>query len=226
VRDPFFEHLPNLIVVDSVGASEVGANGLRVFTKDHQVEFGGGGPTFQPGEGTVVLDDDGRIVEPGSDTIGKIARAGYIPLEYYKDPVKSAETFFTGADGRRYSMPGDFARVEEDGAVTLLGRGSVSINSGGEKIYPEEVEQAVKSHPECFDCLVVGIPDERWGQKVAVVVEPREGATPSLESVQDACRKLVAGYKLPRQLTLVERIERSPAGKPDYRWAQKIARGE
>ncbi len=142
VKDDFFRHFPNLLMIDGVGASEVGNNGMRLITKG-QTAMIGGGPTFKPGSGTVVLDDELRPIEAGSDRIGKIARTGHIPLEYYKDPVKSAETFFTAADGRRYSMPGDFAKVEADGQITLLGRGSVSINSGGEKIYPEEVEQAV-----------------------------------------------------------------------------------
>jgi len=225
VKDDFFRHFPNLIIVDGVGASEVGSNGLLISTKDGATRVGGG-PTFRPAEGTLVLDEERRPVEPGSGSTGKIARTGHIPLEYYRDPEKSAEVFFTGPDGRRYSMPGDFARVEADGSITLLGRGSVSINSGGEKIYPEEVEQALKSHPDTFDAVVVGVPDERWGQRVAAIVEPRPGARPSLEDLQAHCRRHIAGYKVPRQLTLVERVERSPAGKPDYRWAKRVAGGE
>jgi acyl-CoA synthetase (AMP-forming)/AMP-acid ligase II len=222
VKDDFFRHFPNLIIVDGVGASESGNNGLVISTKASTTTFGGG-PTVRPSEGTVVLDEQLRPVEPGSERIGKIARTGHIPLEYYKDPQKTAEVFVTAADGRRYSMPGDFAKVEADGSVTLLGRGSVSINSGGEKIYPEEVEQAIKSHPDAFDAVVVGVPDERWGERVAAVVQPRPGAKPTLEVLQEHCRKHLAGYKVPRQLALVERIERSPAGKPDYRWARRIA---
>jgi len=225
VKEDFFRHFPNLIVVDGVGASEVGNHGMTLSTRNNVVSLGGG-PTFKPGEGTLVVDDDLRPVAPGSGQIGKIARRGHIPLEYYKDPKKSAETFRTGPDGERYSIPGDFARVEADGCITLLGRGSVSINSGGEKIYPEEVEAAIKSHPEVWDALVVGVPDERWGSRVAAVVEPRTGTRPTLESVQSHCRTRLAGYKLPRELHLVEKIERSPSGKPDYRWAQRVARGE
>jgi len=225
VKDHFFEHFPNLIIVDGVGASEVGGNGVLLCTKGN-TKMLGGGPTFKPGPGTVVLDENLRVVEPGSGAIGKIARTGHIPLEYYKDPKKSAETFFTAPDGKRYSMPGDFARVEPDGRVTLLGRGSVSINSGGEKIYPEEVEHAVKSHPACFDAVVIGVPDARWGSKVAAIVEPRPGTTVTLEEIQAHCRDRIAGYKIPRQLTLVAAIERSPAGKPDYRWAQRVATEE
>jgi len=224
VKDDFFRRLPNLLIVDGVGASEVGGNGVLLCTRGKTAMLGGG-PTFRPGEGTVVLDDALRVVAPGSATIGRIARTGHIPLEYYKDPSKSAATFFTAGDGLRYSMPGDFARVEPDGQITLLGRGSVSINSGGEKIHPEEVEHAIKSHPDVYDAVVIGVSDERWGSRVAAVVQPRAGATLTLEALQSHCRKHLAGYKLPRQLTLVERIERSPAGKPDYRWAQSVAGG-
>jgi acyl-CoA synthetase (AMP-forming)/AMP-acid ligase II len=225
VKDDFFRHFPNLIIVDGVGASESGGNGLLLCTKGKTAMIGGG-PTFKPSPGTVVLDDELRVLEPGSERIGKIARTGHIPLEYYKDPVKSAETFFTAPDGQRYSMPGDFARVEADGQVTLLGRGSVSINSGGEKIHPEEVEQAIKSHPDAYDAVVIGVPDERFGNRVAAIVQPRPGAVPTLEAIQAHCRKHIAGYKVPRQLTLVAQIERSPAGKPDYRWAKRVALGE
>lgn len=222
VKDQFFERFPNLLIVDGVGASEVGGNGLLLCTKGKTAMLGGG-PTFKPGPGSVVLDEALRVVQPGSGVVGKIARTGHIPLEYYKDPKKSAETFFTAPDGQRYSMPGDFARVEADGQVTLLGRGSVSINSGGEKIYPEEVEHAIKSHPACWDSVVIGVPDERWGSRVAAIVQPREGATITLEDLQTHCRQHLAGYKIPRQLTLVAAIERSPAGKPDYRWAHRVA---
>lgn len=222
VKDQFFERFPNLIIVDGVGASEVGGNGLLLCTKGKTAMLGGG-PTFKPGPGSVVLDENLRVVEAGSEVVGKIARTGHIPLEYYKDPKKSAETFFTAPDGKRYSMPGDFARVEADGQVTLLGRGSVSINSGGEKIYPEEVEHAIKSHPACWDAVVIGVPDDRWGSRVAAIVQLREGAGLTLDDVKTHCRERLAGYKIPRQLTLVPSIERSPAGKPDYRWAHRIA---
>ncbi len=225
VKDDFFRHFPNLIIIDSVGASEIGNNGAVVLTKGHTV-MGGGGPTISPLGGTVVLDDDLRPVEPGSDAVGKIARWGHIPLEYHKDPEKSAKTFVTAPDGRRYSIPGDFARVEADGRITLLGRGSVCINSGGEKIYPEEVEAAIKSHREVYDAVVVGVPDPRWGSRVAAVVQPRAGGAPSLASIQAHCRDLIAGYKIPRQLHIVEQMVRSPSGKADYPWARRIATGE
>jgi acyl-CoA synthetase (AMP-forming)/AMP-acid ligase II len=224
VKQDFFRHFPNLIITEGVGSSESGHNGLAIITKGSTVTLGGG-LTIKAGSGTCVLDEDLKPVQPGSGVVGKIARRGHIPLEYYKDPEKSAETYVTDADGVRYSMPGDFARVEADGSITLLGRGSVSINSGGEKIFPEEVESAIKSHPDCYDALVVGVPDPRWGSRVAAVVQPRQGARPTLESVQAHCRARIAGYKVPRELHLVEKVERFPSGKPDYRWAQRIATG-
>ena len=163
-----------------------------------------------------------KPVEPGSGVIGKIARSGDIPLRYYKAEEKTRETFFE-VDGVRYVMPGDFATVEADGSVTLLGRGSVVINSGGEKIFPEEVEAVVRSHPGVADAIVVGAPDERWGQTVAAIIAPRPDGEPiDLASIQEHCRKHVAGYKVPRLLFTVQGLERSPAGKPDYRWAANI----
>jgi acyl-CoA synthetase (AMP-forming)/AMP-acid ligase II len=225
VKDDFFNHFPNLLILDSVGASEIGNNGAVMLTKGNTA-MGGGGPTISAFGGTVVLDDDLQEIEPGAAVIGKIARWGHIPLEYYKDPEKSAQTFVTAPNGKRYSIPGDFARVESDGRITLLGRGSVCINSGGEKIFPEEVEAAVKSHPAVYDAVVVGVPDERWGTRVAVIVQPREGTTPTLESVQAHCRDHIAGYKIPRELHTVEQMVRSPSGKADYPWAKRIATGE
>ena len=220
VKDKFFERFPNLILTDAIGASETGGQGVTLVQPGQTAMEGG--PRVRVTGGTVVLDDDMKPVEPGSGVIGKLARTGHIPIGYYKDPVKTAETFFE-VDGVRYSMPGDFARVEADGTVTLLGRGSQSINSGGEKIYPEEVEHAVKSHPDVWDAVVVGVPDERWGNRVAAVVQARSGCSPTLESIQEHCRQHVAGYKVPRQLTLVDEVVRSPSGKPDYRWAKDVA---
>jgi acyl-CoA synthetase (AMP-forming)/AMP-acid ligase II len=164
-----------------------------------------------------------KPVVPGSGQIGRLARTGNIPIGYHKDPEKTAATFVTGPDGIRYVIPGDFAQVEADGSITMLGRGSVSINTGGEKVFPEEVENALKSHPEIFDAVVVGVPDERWGERIVAVIQPREGTSPTLESVQDHCRKHVAGYKIPRGLCAVDQMVRSPAGKSDYRWAKTQA---
>ena len=136
--------------------------------------------------------------------------------------MKTAATFPV-IDGVRWSVPGDHARIEDDGTITVLGRGSVSINTGGEKVYPEEVEAALKSHPAVFDAVVVGVPDERWGERVAAVVQPRPGATPALEELAEHVRAQLAAYKAPRDLVLVDAIVRSPSGKPDYRWARAVA---
>jgi acyl-CoA synthetase (AMP-forming)/AMP-acid ligase II len=223
VKDQFLERFPNLVLTDSVGSSEGGANGYSIVQRGNTAMKGG--PTVNPVVDSVVLDDNLEPVAPGSGVVGKVARKGNIPLEYYKDPVKTDETFVTARDGTRYSIPGDFATVEADGTITLLGRGSVSINSGGEKIFPEEVEAAVKSHPDVYDCTVVGVPDERWGQRIAAVVQPRPGAEPSLDAVQEHCRTKIAGYKVPRELHVVDTVVRSPSGKPDYRWAKEIASG-
>jgi acyl-CoA synthetase (AMP-forming)/AMP-acid ligase II len=222
VKERFLDAFPNLVITDSIGATESGFNGIITVGKGNTA-MKGGGPTVQAGPDTVVLDDDLRPVEPGSGVVGRLARGGNIPLGYYQDEKKTAETFVIGADGKRYSIPGDFALLEEDGSITLLGRGSVSINSGGEKIYPEEVEQALKAHEEVFDALVVGVTDERWGQRVAAVVQPRPGCTPTLDDLSAHCRKQIAGYKVPRELHLVDEIQRSPAGKPDYPWAKRLA---
>jgi acyl-CoA synthetase (AMP-forming)/AMP-acid ligase II len=219
VKDEFFRHLPNILITDAVGSSEGGNNGLTVITKDTTAMKSG--PTVHRLGNTVVFDESLQEVKPGSGTIGKIARSGNIPVGYYNDPVKTAEVFIT-VDGTRYVMPGDFATVEEDGSITLLGRGSVVINSGGEKIFPEEVESAVRSHPDVMDAIVVGAPDERWGQTVAAIVQPRAGRTVALEDIQAHCRSSIAGYKLPRRLEIVEVMERSPSGKPDYRWATAV----
>jgi 3-oxocholest-4-en-26-oate---CoA ligase len=220
VKDEFFEVFPSLVMTDAVGSSEGGNNGLSMIQRG-QTQMKSGPTVTSLGE-TVVLDEDLDPVKPGSGVIGKIARSGNIPVGYYNDPVKTAEVFIT-IDGKRYVMPGDFATVEADGSVTLLGRGSICINSGGEKIFPEEVEAVVRSHPDLMDALVVGAPDERFGQRVAAILEPRTGRTaPSLEDIQDLCRLHVAGYKIPREIHVVEKVERAPSGKPDYRWAADV----
>jgi len=220
VKDQFFNRFPNLMMIDAIGSSESGNNGM-VMVQAGQTAMKGG-PTVSKVGNTVVLDEEGRPLGPDSGKIGKIARAGDIPLEYYKDPKKTAETFVT-YEGVRYAVPGDYGMVEPDGRITLLGRGSVSINSGGEKIFPEEVDAAVKSHPAVFDCTVVGVPDERWGERVTVLVEFRPEQRATLEDIQAHCRTRIAGYKVPRELRVVEKVVRSPSGKPDYRWAKQVA---
>jgi len=220
VKDEFFRHFPNLVMTDAIGSSESGNNGITHVLPGATAMRSG--PTVTSLGETVVFDDGLELVKPGSGVIGKIARSGNIPVGYYNDPKKTAETFIK-VRGKRFVMPGDFATVEADGSVTLLGRGSICINSGGEKIFPEEVEAVVRSHPDVMDAIVVGAPDERFGQRVAAIVEPRPGhSAPSLEAVQEHCRSHVAGYKVPRQLHVVDKIERSPSGKPDYPWANTI----
>jgi acyl-CoA synthetase (AMP-forming)/AMP-acid ligase II len=222
VKDRFLERFPNLVLTDSIGSTESGMNGIMAVEKG-ATDTHAGGPRVTPGADTVVLDDDLQPVEPGSGAIGKVARGGNIPLGYYKDEKKTAETWITAPDGRRWVIPGDFATVETDGSITLLGRGSVCINSGGEKIFPEEVEQALKAHADVFDAIVVGVPDERWGQTVAAVVQLRAGRAVTLEELADHCRSHVAGYKVPRELHVVTEIQRSPSGKADYPWAKALA---
>jgi acyl-CoA synthetase (AMP-forming)/AMP-acid ligase II len=217
VKDQLRKGLPNLILLDSFGASETGAQGM---------DAGGvqadGGIRFRMNANTVVLDEDDRPVEPGSGRVGRLAMRRRVPLGYWKDPAKTARTFVT-IDGVRHVLVGDLARPESDGTVTVFGRGSQCINSGGEKIFPEEVEGALKSHPAVFDAVVVGVPDAHWGEAVAAVIEPRPGARPPLDEVIAHCRQHVAGYKAPRFVHVVERIVRSPSGKPDYPWARRVA---
>lgn len=217
LKEKFLELLPNRIITDSIGSSETGFGGTSLVAKGQSHT---GGPRVQIDKSTVVLDDEGNEVQPGSGMRGLLAKRGHIPVGYYKDSTKTAETFRV-INGVRYAIPGDYAEVEADGSVTMLGRGSVSINSGGEKIYPEEVEAALKGHPDVFDALVVGVPDERFGQHVAAVVQPREGTKPTLAELDAFVRSEIAGYKVPRSLWLVGEVKRSPAGKPDYRWAKE-----
>ena len=219
VKEQLAVALPGVIMVDGYGSSETGGQGQRVAAAGHIPSR----PTFHVGPDTQVLDDEGRPVPPGSDVTGWVARRGHIPLGYYGDAEKTAATFPT-YDGVRWAVPGDRAMVEADGSIVVLGRGSVLINTGGEKVYPEEVEAVLKGHPAIWDAVVVGVPDERFGERVAAVVAPREGAEPpSLEDVGAWCRRSLAGYKAPRQLVVVGRVVRSPSGKPDYRWARALA---
>jgi acyl-CoA synthetase (AMP-forming)/AMP-acid ligase II len=213
VKQQMRELLPNAIVAESFGASETGFQGM---------ESGAGRMRFVMNDRTQVLNESLQPVAAGSGVVGRVALKGRIPLGYYKDENKTAETFVE-IDGDRWVLLGDMALVEGDGSITVLGRGSVCINSGGEKIYPEEVEAAVKSHRDVYDVVVVGVPDERWGEKVAAVVQARPGSEPTLQAIREHCSTLIAGYKIPRALRIVDRIERQPSGKPDYPWAQRTA---
>ncbi len=217
VKDAVLAALPNVVITDAIGSSETGFTGLSFASAGGRQKSG---PTVSPGPSTIVIGDDGKPVGPGG--IGRIARGGHVPLGYYKDPVKTA-AMFVEVDGERYVVPGDFAVAEENGSITLLGRGSVCVNTGGEKVFPEEVEGAIKEHPAVFDALVIGIPDERLGQRVAAIIQPREGAAVDLPDLEAVIRARVAGYKVPRTVWVTDSIGRTPSGKADYVWARRFA---
>ena len=224
LKEQLLDLLPDIIIIDAIGSSESGMNGMVIQTKGQTATHGGGGPTVTAGRDAVVLDDDLRPLEPGTGVVGKLARGGNIPIGYYKDPVKTAATFVLASDGTRYVVAGDFASLEADGTITLLGRGSACINSGGEKVFPEEIEGVLKAHPEVYDTLVVGVADNRWGQSVCAVVQPRHlDRPPALAELAEHCRRSLAGFKIPRHLVVVDEIVRSPSGKPDYPWATNLA---
>jgi acyl-CoA synthetase (AMP-forming)/AMP-acid ligase II len=227
IKDTILEFLPNLFLIDAVGSSETGATGVNIHTKDGKLKDSGGGPKFTKPDFSEIVNLDTKDIIPPSDTqtIGYLARKGHVPLAYYKDEEKSKKTFIE-VNGERYSIPGDMAKYEADGQMTLLGRGSVSINSGGEKIFPEEVEMALKAHPNIFDCLVVGVKDDRWGQKVVAVIQRREDIEMSLEEIKEVASKYIASYKMPKAIVFSELIERAPSGKPNYKWAQQYANSE
>jgi acyl-CoA synthetase (AMP-forming)/AMP-acid ligase II len=213
--------LPDVRVLDTFGASETGGQGRLAPDRS-----GDGRPRLVADPRNAVFDDDGRRVEPGSGIVGRLARAGHIPLGYYNDEARTAATFPT-IDGVRWSVPGDLAQVEADGAITVLGRGSVCINTGGEKVHPEEVEVALKAHPDVFDAVVVGVPDERFGSRVAAVVARRPAAGPPGREtdgtvLEEHLRARLAGYKVPRSWVFVDRCQRLVSGKPDYRWAREM----
>ncbi|MEU3918269.1 acyl-CoA synthetase [Streptomyces sp. NPDC029004] len=217
VRAEFTALAPKVMLLNNFGSSESGFNGTA--TEDSGPEKGF---RLRVNARTAVVDPvTYEPVKPGEP--GRIAQRGHVPLGYYNDPEKTAETFFRRGE-ERWVLLGDMATVDEEGIVTVLGRGSQCINTGGEKVYPEEVEQALKSHPDVYDALVAGVPDSRWGNHVAAVVQLRSGAlAPTLDDIQSHCRTRLAGYKIPRQLVIAPEIQRSPSGKADYRWARTVA---
>jgi acyl-CoA synthetase (AMP-forming)/AMP-acid ligase II len=219
-KQALLERVPHAMVVDGFGASETGAQGSHATKAGDTAETGKFAMTT-----TVVLKADlsGRI-EPGSEESGWLAKPGRVPLGYYKDATKTAKTFPV-IDGTRYAVPGDHAQIRADGTLVVLGRGSVCINSGGEKIYPEEVEQVLRRHPGVADAVVVGTPDERFGEQVTAVVQPRAGTSLDQTEMASFAAQHLARYKLPKTIVLVDEMVRSPSGKPDYRWAKTYAMG-
>ena len=217
VRAMATERLPNLVISDSAGSSETGAQ-MHVTSVD-PIEVG----TFIPGPGTVVVDESlTEVLAPGHDGNGWLAQTGSVPLGYLGDEAKTARTFPV-IDGVRYSIPGDRARHLADGSVQLLGRDSVTVNSGGEKIFVEEVERAIAGHPSVADVVVTGRPSERWGSEVVAVVQLADGAEGDQASIVAHASEHIARFKLPKQVVFVARIQRSPSGKADYRWAAETA---
>jgi acyl-CoA synthetase (AMP-forming)/AMP-acid ligase II len=217
VKDACAQALPDVVITEAIGSTETGFAGLSFVSAGEPHR---GGPTVTAGPDVIVLDDDGRPAAPG--TVGRLARGGHVPLGYYHDPARTA-SMFAEVDGRRYAVPGDLARAEEDGTITLLGRGNTCVNTGGEKVFPEEVEGALKSHPSVFDALVIGVPDQLLGQRVAALIQPRPGPNADLSALTEHVRRQLAGYKVPRTIWLAEAIRRTVSGKADYAWAREYA---
>ncbi len=219
MKDELLELLPNVAVMDGLGSSEAGMQARQVAAAGARSSTG----TFTPEAGMCIVSEDlTRLLAPGDDELGWLAQAGRVPLGYLGDPEKTARTFPI-IDGVRYSVPGDRARVTADGLLELHGRDSVTINSGGEKIFAEEVEQALMHHPDVADAVVAGRPSERWGNEVVAIVALRAGRTPDEATLLRECERHIARYKLPKAFVFVDAVVRSPAGKADYRWAREQA---
>jgi acyl-CoA synthetase (AMP-forming)/AMP-acid ligase II len=210
---------PGCMILDGLGSSETGLMGSKVSADAANDDPE---PRFMVNEHMTVLGENNQPIAPGSGEMGLLARKGHIPIGYYNAPEKSASTF-VDLDGQRWAIPGDLATVEADGTIMLLGRGSVSINTGGEKVFPEEVESKIKEHGDVFDAVVVGVADDRYGQQVVAVCQTRSGNVLDSVELRRFCGDKLASYKLPRAVVCVELIKRSPAGKADYPWAQKTA---
>lgn len=219
VKNALLELFPWAVVSDSIGSSETGFGGIGFAQKDDNP---GRGPRVQSGRGAIVVDDAGCPVEPGSE--GWLAKTGAVPIGYYKDPAKT-ERLFKTVDGTRIVVTDDRAKVEADGSVTLIGRGNMVVNTGGEKVFVEEVESVVKAHDAIYDAVVIGVPHERWGQQVAAVVSVAGGEPVDFAALETHVRRHLAGYKVPRKIWLAEVVTRAPSGKPDYRWATEFAAG-
>jgi fatty-acyl-CoA synthase len=215
IKERLLRAVPTMIVLDGLGASETGQQARQLTSAGQTASTG----TFTPGPGACVLSATlDRVVSPGHEDLGWLAQAGRVPLGYLGDPDKTARTFPV-VDGGRYSVPGDRARLRADGTLELVGRDSVTINSGGEKIFAEEVEQALLRHPSVADCVVAGRPSARWGSEVVALVQLVDGVQANDADLLEEAGRHIARYKLPKEIVRVERVQRSPSGKADYRWA-------
>ncbi|GAA3385116.1 acyl-CoA synthetase [Cryptosporangium minutisporangium] len=217
VKREYLEEFPNALLTEAVGSSETGFSGIGIISKD---AIEPRGPRVNSAREAIVIDEYNRPITPGSGQVGRLARGGYLPRGYYKDPEKTAQ-LFVDVEGKRYTVPGDFAIPEADGTFLLLGRGNTCINTGGEKVYPEEVEGVLKSHPGVFDALVVGVPDERLGSRVGAIVQWREGHQPDIAALDTLGRTELAGYKMPRSYWWVDQMPRLATGKADYTGARR-----
>nr|WP_211247700.1 acyl-CoA synthetase [Cryptosporangium arvum] len=217
VKREYLETFPNSFLTEAVGSSETGFSGIGAISKDNIEPRG---PRVNSSRETIVIDEYNRPIAPGSGQVGRLARGGYLPQGYYKDPEKTA-TLFAEVDGKRYTVPGDFAIPEADGTFLLLGRGNTCINTGGEKVFPEEVEGALKAHPGVFDALVVGVPDERLGWRVGAIIQWREGHEPDAAGLDSTGRAELSGYKMPRSYWWVDQMPRLATGKADYTGARR-----
>jgi acyl-CoA synthetase (AMP-forming)/AMP-acid ligase II len=212
VKQQYLDTFPNIMLTEAIGSSESGFSGLGVVTKDGLETRG---TRVKPHRDAIVIDAAGRRLPPGTGEVGRLARGGNVPLGYYKDEERTA-ALFVEVEGRRYVIPGDSALLEADGTITLLGRGDTCVNTGGEKVYPEEVEGALKAHPGVFDALVFGVPDELLGNRVAAAVQWRDGHEPDVAALDRSARELLAGYKMPRSYWFVDQVPRLATCKPDY----------
>ena len=220
-KERVLKTLPHVVMVDGFGSSEAGTQGSSRLAPD-QRDAGTSLVSFdRPAKPTIVVDGSGSPVVPGSGVAGNVLAGGRLPLGYHNDPERTAATFVE-RDGERWLVTGDMATVEADGSISLLGRASGVINTGGEKVFPEEVEGVLKAHPAVYDCLVVGVEDPRWGSAVTAVVQAVPGVGVSLEDLVTHCKGRLAGYKAPKRVVLVDSVVRSPTGKPDYRWAASV----
>ena len=217
-KEGLLKHNPSMMLVDAFSSSEALGMGQSVSAGSGALRTG----KFMLGDRAIVIREDGTRLEPGSGEIGLVALRGPNPIGYYKDPEKTARTFKV-IDGERYVVPGDYARLESDGTITLLGRGSVCINTGGEKVFPEEVEEVLKEHRGVRDAVVVGVPDERFGEAVTALVELESGADLRPEDLVSHTKQRLAGYKAPKHVIFVDSVRRAPSGKVDYAMLKKLA---